>query len=314
MKAKVLSLNGGGIRGIITCKILVALEERLKARVGKDIKIVEKFTTVSGTSIGGIIAMLLLLTENGEPKYSAKNVLDIMLKEYSEIFKPDSSWNLWGYERPKYDLSGIEKLGNKYALSANMDQLYRDCIIPVYNLDTRRPYFFTRSSQFFVKEVGKCVGAAPSYFQIPEIFDINGAAYHFMDGGVVCNNPSMIAVTHILEREKLHASEFFVVNVGTGQPNDNLPFNKVKNWGKLSWADPISSLLIDSSASCVCSQLSNILHENFTELNPPLKLSSEALDCCTATNIKNLQIDTETYLNLPEIIVKLDLVVDRLLQ
>ena len=195
--------------------------------------------------------MLMLTTQNEVPKYDCQEILEIMIKEYSQIFTPNSNlWSFWGYDHPKYDSRNMEIVANKYALSTNLDQLYKDIIIPVYDLDKKSPRLITRKDKFFLKEISKGIISAPSYFVLSPSIDLNGNEHHFIDGGVVANCPAMLAVTHILEHSEGHvsASQFIIINIGTGKPKDNYPYTKIKDWGKLDWANNISTLLIDANS------------------------------------------------------------------
>src|SRR3546814_15088239 len=91
MMKKILSIDGGGIRGIIPGMLLVALERRLQ-RTSNDpsAAIVDHFDFFAGTSTGGILTCLLLCPDEEKPlrpKYSAQEALDIYVKHGTDIFK-----------------------------------------------------------------------------------------------------------------------------------------------------------------------------------------------------------------------------------
>src|SRR5690606_26960734 len=70
----ILSIDGGGIRGLIAARILVTLEAKLQARTGNpDTKLADYFDLIAGTSTGGILACVYLYPEGdtGRPRYSA---------------------------------------------------------------------------------------------------------------------------------------------------------------------------------------------------------------------------------------------------
>src|SRR5215210_4815135 len=103
---KVLSIDGGGIRGIIPAMVLAEIE----ARTGK--RSAEMFDLVAGTSTGGILALGLTKPgQDGKPEYSAKKLIDLYETEGRKIF----SIPVWhrvhsvgGLAEEKYPATGIE--------------------------------------------------------------------------------------------------------------------------------------------------------------------------------------------------------------
>jgi patatin-like phospholipase/acyl hydrolase len=81
LKCRILSIDGGGVRGIIPARLLQALEERTQKPVH------QLFDLIVGTSTGGLIALALSCpTTENKPRYSAKNVVDFYLKQSPLIF------------------------------------------------------------------------------------------------------------------------------------------------------------------------------------------------------------------------------------
>lgn len=92
-KIKVLSIDGGGIRGIIPGTILTYVEKQLQTRSkNPGAKLADYFDLIAGTSTGGILTCCYLVPdENGKSKYSADFALDIYLNEGPQIFKVSKS-------------------------------------------------------------------------------------------------------------------------------------------------------------------------------------------------------------------------------
>ncbi|POS00770.1 patatin-like phospholipase [Flavobacterium croceum DSM 17960] len=75
-KIRILSLDGGGIRGIISCVILKYIEEQLQKQDNPNAKIGDYFDLIAGTSTGGLITALLLFPDgNKKAKYSVEEAL-----------------------------------------------------------------------------------------------------------------------------------------------------------------------------------------------------------------------------------------------
>lgn len=89
MAFRILSIDGGGIRGILPGQILVSLEEKLKSKShNTSARIADYFDLVAGTSTGAILsAAYVCPNEEGRPKYSAKEAVNFYLEDGDEIFQ-----------------------------------------------------------------------------------------------------------------------------------------------------------------------------------------------------------------------------------
>ncbi|VAI92890.1 unnamed protein product [Triticum turgidum subsp. durum] len=83
----VLSIDGGGVRGIIPGTILAFLEQKLQEFDGPDARIADYFDVVAGTSTGGLVAaMLTAPNDQGRPLFAAKDVNKFYLEHCANIF------------------------------------------------------------------------------------------------------------------------------------------------------------------------------------------------------------------------------------
>ncbi|PON31791.1 Patatin-related protein [Parasponia andersonii] len=83
----VLSIDGGGIRGIIPGTILSCLESELQKLDGEEARIADYFDVIAGTSTGGLVtAMLTAPDENKRPLFAAKDINDFYLEHCPKIF------------------------------------------------------------------------------------------------------------------------------------------------------------------------------------------------------------------------------------
>ena len=83
----VLSIDGGGVRGIIPGTILTFLEAKLQELDGPDVRIADYFDIVAGTSTGGLVtAMLTAPDKEGRPLFAAKDINDFYLRHSPKIF------------------------------------------------------------------------------------------------------------------------------------------------------------------------------------------------------------------------------------
>ena len=86
-RVTVLTIDGGGIRGLIPGTILAFLEARLQELDGPDVRIADYFDIVAGTSTGGLVtAMLTAPDKEGRPLFAAKDINDFYLRHSPKIF------------------------------------------------------------------------------------------------------------------------------------------------------------------------------------------------------------------------------------
>ncbi|GJN24710.1 hypothetical protein PR202_gb12465 [Eleusine coracana subsp. coracana] len=120
----VLSIDGGGIRGLIPLQALKSLEEKLRALDGPEARIADYFDVIAGTSTGGLIAAMLAAPEDkkkksmaaARPKYTAKAIEDLYFKTGPDIFRLERGGVLLGWA--DYGLRPL--MGAWYDLSTGM--------------------------------------------------------------------------------------------------------------------------------------------------------------------------------------------------
>ena len=307
-KYRILSIDGGGVRGIVPATILVQLETLLQQQSGNPkARISDYFDMIAGTSTGGVLTCMYLL-----PNYSANDALQMYINEMPSVFK--SAWTLWGWAGPKYSAEGIEKMADKYGGTTKLSDLGKACLIPAYCLDDGQARFFTNKTKvnhtlttdFYLKDVVRSTTAAPTYFPPSSIANILNPSqvFHMIDGGVFANNPALCAFGEARELPgKPKIADMFILSISCGQNYDTFDYAKTVNWGKLSWADPIINTLIDGGVHVVDYQLSEVfdaadVKEQYVRFDPPLVTASHALDDYDAKNLAALQADATTFLSL----------------
>jgi patatin-like phospholipase/acyl hydrolase len=203
----ILSIDGGGIRGIIPAMILAEIERRTGRRIA------EMFDLIAGTSTGGILALGLTVPQEqkgNKPRYKASQLVSFYEEDGKEIFH--SFWrdvvSLHGLMEERYPSEPIERVLQKYlGMQTRMSQALTEVLITSYEIETSRPFFFTRSKamarrggQFDPRmwEVARSTTAAPAYFapfQIRRSKRSHLPPLTFIDAGVFLNNPTLCAYT-----------------------------------------------------------------------------------------------------------------------
>jgi patatin-like phospholipase/acyl hydrolase len=297
---KILSIDGGGIRGVIPAMVLSWLEDK----TGKSIS--SMFDLVAGTSTGGILALGLNLPgEGGKPRYKANDLLNLYEKEGRTIF----SRSLWhkihavgNVLEERYSQAGIESVLDKYFGKTRLKEVVKPVLITSYEIEQRLPFFF-RSERakkdaaydFPVKKVARATSAAPTYFEPLKLETDESVQYYaLVDGGVFANNPAMCAYVEGLTSFP-DAEDFLVVSLGTGQLTRPILYNDAKDWGLLGWAQPLLSVIFDGVNDTVEYQLKQLLppkdkRTRYYRLQVRLNEGSDDMDDASRTNLRVLKL------------------------
>lgn len=242
----ILSIDGGGIRGIFPAMLLANLEAELKLRGIENNQIFQHFDLITGTSTGGIIALALAL---GIP---AREICDLYIKNAKGIFgKKRGFWKSLFYS--KHDRSVLETLiRNKFKeVNGGRDPLLNDCktsvCIPIYDLMQGKPSVlksnyhprFVRDYHIPAYQAALATAAAPTYFDpySAKYTDLKGIQQSFsnkVDGGVFANNPTLLAMIEAQKAFNQNLKNLRILSIGTGHQKftDSCERN---NWGLWYW-------------------------------------------------------------------------------
>jgi len=299
-KVRILSIDGGGIRGIIPAVSLKYIEDYLAQKVPGS-RLCDHFDLIAGTSTGGILAGILLAPdpdEPGRPRYSAADALNFYQQEGYSIFNGSKVSNfkrLWGLRSAvAFSPKRIEALFQEYFGDTRLSQLLRPTLITTYNMQHQCAYFFTsrehkQEREFFLRDVLRSTSAAPTYFPPAEIENIAPKPDYKnpminIDGGVFANNPLMCAYAEARntnfswrEIDKPTASQMQILSLGTGGGGFSLRGKeKSKGWNLLKWAKSIPEIMMDGAVDTVAYQMREIYNtleeehqDNYFRLDVP---------------------------------------------
>jgi hypothetical protein len=238
---RILSVDGGGIRGLISALTIEEVERRLGAKVGRPVRMAEYFHLFAGTSTGGLIALALTAPR----EVSAGELASFYVEDGPAIFHRGLGHklgSLWGLTRPKHSLAPLKEAVERRLGSSTISEATRDLLVTSYDMTGSEPYFFKRWRALESEErnlpiaaAALATSAAPTYFPS---HGLNGRA--LVDGGVFAANPSVAAIAEALGRQSdepahLRADELFLVSIGTGEFETGYGQSKVSRWGKLGW-------------------------------------------------------------------------------
>ncbi|KAG0523978.1 hypothetical protein BDA96_07G170100 [Sorghum bicolor] len=273
----VLSIDGGGVRGIIPGTILGFLEEKLQEFDERpEARLADYFDVIAGTSTGGLVtAMLTAPNKEGRPLFAAKDINDFYLKNCPKIFPPNSSGGPLGLFKklsgPKYDGKYLHSLVRELLGETKVSQALQNIVIPTFDIKLLQPTVFSKydaindvSKDALLSDVCISTSAAPTY--LPghqfETKDKDGKprAFNLIDGGVAANNPTLLAMTDVSKQILLGNQDFFpikpadygkfmVLSLGTGTAKAEEKFDAVQSskWGLLGWlSNKDTTPIIDS--------------------------------------------------------------------
>jgi len=263
---RILALDGGGIRGILTIQILARIEKMLRERNGDpDARLSDYFDLIGGTSTGAIIAAGLAL---GWPTER----VDALYRELgNSIF--ESSYLRWGLLRAKFSSKPLqEALKREFGdLTLGSRELKTGLAIVAKRLDTGSPWVVhnnpkgkyyepraggtsTANKDFLLRKIVRASTAAPHYFEPEEIEISRDTRGAFVDGGISPhNNPALqLLMLATLGGHELNwrwgADRLMLVSVGTGSVELKLQPQDVMKMKALELAArSLASLMNDAS-------------------------------------------------------------------
>jgi hypothetical protein len=264
---KLLAIDGGGIRGVLSLQILEEIEKLLVRESGReDYRLADYFDYVAGTSTGGIIAAGVAVG------MSAKEILDFYLNNGATMFDKASIIRRLQYQYKSEPLAlQLQKVfGEQTILGA--PELETLLLLVMRNATTDSPWPISNNPfakyndvkhgacnlHFPLWQLVRASTAAPTYFP-PEVINCGGKSFVFVDGGVTMyNNPAFqMFLMATVDRYWLRApaenrgwktgiDEMLIVSVGTGtsagenyslEPDEmNLIFNATKIPSALMYA------------------------------------------------------------------------------
>lgn len=317
---RLLSLDGGGIRGIITASILSALEEKLnylfKKKNKKDpkrpLRLAQFFDLLAGTSTGGILTCALLTPHPDDPtypRYSAEEAVDLYLKNGQYIFTKAPSAKIplgTAFFKAKYRGDHMESILQKYFEDVRMSQLIKPCLITSYDIEKRRAVFFTQHDalnkgpmfDFLVRDVARSTSAAPTYFPPGQASSQESLIYHTIDGGLFANNPTICALVESLklfgeEGSLYNPGDMFILSVGTGAIDKQYNHEKAQKWGIVGWLNPIIDIMMSAVSETVDYQVRKLYDsinrkERYIRITPDLYTADSDMDNVSKENLQNL--------------------------
>jgi patatin-like phospholipase/acyl hydrolase len=309
-KKIILSIDGGGIRGIVPGQILIHIERLLKEVFDDSTyRIADHFDLIAGTSTGGILACAYLMSEFDRPKYTAEEVVDIYFERGDDIFTIPLFHKIrsaGGILDEKYPAEGLEEALLDYFGDAKLSDLLKPSLITAYDIKRRKAHFFTQHDSkdpdhnFYLRDVARATAAAPTFFEISKIKSEANKYYPLIDGGIFANNPALCAYAEMRNKFstkelKVQASDILLLSIGTGSANISYSYDEAVDWGLAAWAKPALDMMMAGVSDTVDYQLKQIFEaadssKQYLRINGELPAGIDPnMDCVEPENLKALK-------------------------
>ncbi len=310
----ILTIDGGGVRGLVAAIVLDALDQEFK-RAGKTSALGDCFDLVAGTSSGALIAAALTLpAPDGGPSPTPLELRNFFEQRARTIFPPRPFCNIPVIGRlpqlfgPLHDPAPFEALMKMQFGDMVFASARRNLMIPAYSIDPRDIVLFRGGPAYAGRDESERFGmirvrdailgssAAPTFFPPHRIESPDRSrAWTAIDGGVYLNDPAMAAVTEAMRL--FPGDDIRVVSLGTGRQTRNYPFEKARKWGFSQWVSPtgrfrtpLISAIQDGQARAVNRQLKYLLGDDYYRFDYRLEKGrgSDKLDDASKKNLKQL--------------------------
>ena len=271
----VLSLDGGGVRGLAT---VIFLKELEKAS-GK--KIIDLFDFFIGTSVGGLNAMHLAVNE-----IEVSELESFWSQDNLAMSMQSSFWtkNFFLKTKPIYNNKSKTELLEKYFGNKLISESKKPIAVLAYDVENRKPRVLTSYTDQAIKATSaiNATSAAPLYYPTVKIED----GSWLIDGSVVSNNPCLIGYNEA--RKYFKTDNIKVFSVGTGRHLNNLDGEDSSKWGPFGWlTNDILGILLESHADHEI--LNDLIGKNYLRINSIAENINWNLDDYTVDNLRNIR-------------------------
>ena len=268
-KYRILSIDGGGIRGIVTTVMM----QRLQSTPGLE-WFLDKVDLIAGTSTGGLLALGIARG------LGLEEIRDLYVNDGPEIF--DDSWlddllDLGKLRGADYKTGPMRRVFKRVlGEHTRLGQLRKRVLITAFDMDnedeedlkrTWKPKLFHNfpgsgnDRQELAYKVGMYTAAAPTYFP-----SVDG----YIDGGVYATNPAMCALAQTQDkryRPTPSLDEVELLSLGTGTSLLHIR-GKTLDWGYAQWIKPLISLMLDGISGIADYQCNQMLRNRYHRLAP----------------------------------------------
>ena len=265
-KYRVLSIDGGGIRGLITTILL----QRIVATPGLE-SFLDSIDLIAGTSTGGLLALGIAAG------FDLADIRDLYVEQGPIIFS--DSWlddlvDLGRLRGAEYSAKPLRQALSELLGQTTLGELNKKVLITAFDLDNEGPERRSWKPKLFhnypggdsdaealAADVGLYTSAAPTYFP---------SADGYIDGGVYASNPAMCALAQTQDPRcelGLLLDEVALFSIGTGTSLQYITGDS-HDWGYAQWIKPLVSLMFNGTAGIADYQCRQMLQDRYHRIAP----------------------------------------------
>jgi uncharacterized protein len=261
---QILSLDGGGIRGLFSAAVLEALEDDLSVNIS------EHFDLIAGTSTGGIIALGLAAG------FRPSRIVEFYVEHGPLIFDNAGIKKHWRavqrYFTSPYSAEPLEAALKEVFGDRTLADCTKRIVIPTCNLDASDVYLFKtphhprlkRDWKVPIWQVARSTSAAPTYFSA----STHVGGIRLVDGGMWANNPVLVAITEAVSMLAVPLEAMHVLSLGTTTSHSKRP-PALDRGGLFAWAKPAVDVLMTVQEKSAHTQALHLIGaEKLCRLNP----------------------------------------------
>lgn len=316
---RILSIDGGGIRGVVPSLWLDHMERGLVARgCGA---LTSQFDLLVGNSTGALIVAGL-----AAGKHPAE--LAQLYDEASRAIFPATPARILsrarraptqGISAPKFDGRGLDRVLRLIFGEMTLGELQHPTLLLTYDTLTRAPLWLRSYApehrDIPVWEACRGSAAAPGYFP-GHCMRLGTRELSLIDGGVVANNPSVFAIAEALRIDPALSQprDLLLVSLGTGRHAYPISARDAGSWGALQWSMPILDVVFDGASDNNDVIARQLVGDGYFRFQIALEKGSASLDDASADNLGRLREQAQAYLLQPEVTARMAQVVSHLAQ
>lgn len=318
----ILTVDGGGIRGLMPALILQSLETRIAARCAERGTVPrplhEYFDLMGGTSTGGIIVAGLSApgARPGQAACTPADLVGIYADHGREIFPARWFKTIRGLFGPIYSPAPLERLLRERLGEARLSAALTNVVLCAYDTTDRRARFMAGGPgyrrdpdepDYRARDAARGTSAAPTYFPPAHIEQLSPASvkHTLIDGGVFANDPSLATYVEALKLG-WRDERIEMLSLGTGSQNRPYAYRLIEGWGALNWLlyggdHPLISILMQGASSTTAYQMDNLLNQGpedrrYTRIDGALDGVRDELDDASPANIAAIRRLVEKWL------------------
>jgi patatin-like phospholipase/acyl hydrolase len=270
MMRRLLSIDGGGVKGVFPASFLTTLEDSVGGSIA------DYFDLIVGTSTGGIIALGLGLG------LQARDLLAFYENWGPQIFGGSRGWRaIRSVFRAKYSSAPLSRAAESVFGSRLLGESRKRLVIPSFNVETGEVHIWKtahhprleRDYKCRAAEVALSTAAAPTYF--PTYQSSSGTP--LVDGGMWANNPLMVGMVEAIGVLSWPRDSLRVLSLGCTTAPLELKWARS---GRLAWAFKMVDVFMTAQATSACGMSQHLVPDrsNIVRISPIVAKNRFALD------------------------------------